>query len=367
MLDTIGMKVSLGEGTGEYNQLLVWEKIVEAIARMRNCDKIKVYSNLNNPLLKEKLEVGFRFSYPRSSKPNNAYLVKSKEECLKANKTFVKNLLESLNSLDITPEENVEILKYVKENLKIFITRVDVAFTYIMPETHKFEEYLNMYKILGDTYKMKNPEGETVDFGWSKKKESIYFSDGKDLKSYNRKIIIYNQVEKIRSGKLSEGELELTYQQNSDLNRRMRIEVSKRIKRNPFTLKQFAKFDIYSAYVDSYAEYLMDTLLNPEDVERVKIEKLMALIDMIKGWRKYITFTYQGFIAVNREYIYDWDILRQAIMDTSPNENTGYHGTSTAKKILKEIEKTDGIIYFDVFKTIEDIRKMISKYCKGGK
>lgn len=214
---------------------------------------------------------------------------------------------------------------------------------------------------------MKNPEGETVDFGWSKKKESIYFSDGKDLKSYNRKIIIYNQAEKIRSGKLSKEELELTYQQNSDLNRRMRIEVSKRIKRNPFTLEQFAEFDIYSAYVDSYAEYLIDTLLNPEDVERVKIEKLMALIDMIKGWRKYITFTYQGFIAVNREYIYDWDILRQAIMDTSSNENTGYHGTSTAKKILKEIEKTDGIIYFDVFKTIEDIRKMISKYCKGGK
>ena len=54
-------------------------------------------------------------------------------------------------------------------------------------------------------------------------------------------------------------------------------------------------------------------------------------------------------------------------MDTFPNANTGYHGTSTAKKILKEIEKTDNIIYFDVFKTIEGIRKMISKYCKGGK
>ena len=61
------------------------------------------------------------------------------------------------------------------------------------------------------------------------------------------------------------------------------------------------------------------------------------------------------------------DILRQTIMDISPNDNTGYHGTSTAKKILKEIENTDNIIYFDVFKTIEDIRKMISKYCKGGK
>lgn len=52
-------------------------------------------------------------------------------------------------------------------------------------------------------------------------------------------------------------------------------------------------------------------------------------------------------------------------MESSSNENSGYQGTSTARKVLKDLEEKDGIIYFGVFKKIEDMRKVISKYCKG--
>ena len=59
--------------------------------------------------------------------------------------------------------------------------------------------------------------------------------------------------------------------------------------------------------------------------------------------------------------------LRCAIMQSSSNKNSGYQGASIAKKVLKDLEEKEGIIYFGVFKKIENMRKMISKYCKGEK
>ena len=51
-------------------------------------------------------------------------------------------------------------------------------------------------------------------------------------------------------------------------------------------------------------------------------------------------------------------------METSYNPNSGYQGTSTSGKFLLNREKEMGILYIDVFKKIESIRKMIASYCE---
>lgn len=366
MLDTIAIKLSLGKYKGDYYQEKAWRALLKVLAKAWNCDENGKSINPNESI-KDILEKTIRFSYPRYFHSNNAYLVKSKEECLMVNKFLANAIMNETRELNINLDHKYEVYKYLCDNLEISIIRVDVPFTYIMPEKHKFESYFNLYSFLEDVYKLEEKKGGSKDIGKNLKKQTVYYYDTGDFRNYNRKITIYNQAEKIRSGKLSKEELELTYQQNPDLDSRMRIEVSKRVQRNPFTLKQFAEFDIYSAYVGAYAEYLIDTLLNPENVEKVKNQKLEELKKKLQISRTSSDFNYGLFISMYRNSIYDWDILRQAIMDTSSNENTGYHGTSKAKKVLKELEEVDGIIYFDMFGTIEKIRKMISKYCKGVK
>lgn len=363
MLDTIAIKFFLGKYTGNYYQEKAWRVLLKALVTAGNCDENGKSINPNEPI-RDILEKTIRFSYPRYYHSNNAYLVKSKEECLMVNKFLVKVITNETTKLSMNLDITSGVYKYLCENLKISILRVDVPFTYIMPEKHKFESYFNLYNFLEDVYKLEEKKGGSKDIGKNLKKQTVYYCDTGDFRNYNRKITIYNQAEKIRSGKLSEEELTLTYQKNPDLDSRMRIEVSKRIQRKPFTLEQFAEFDIYSAYVGAYAKYLIDTLLNPKNVEKVKIQKIKELKEKLQIFRKSSDFNYSIFILMYRSSIYDWDILRQAIMETSLNENSGYKGTSKAKKVLKKLEEVDGIIYFDMFETIEKIREMISKYCK---
>ena len=52
-----------------------------------------------------------------------------------------------------------------------------------------------------------------------------------------------------------------------DLKKRIRIEVSKRIRRKTMGISTFAKFDIFSLYFPRFKRYLLDNLLNIEDLE----------------------------------------------------------------------------------------------------
>ena len=152
-----------------------------------------------------------------------------------------------------------------------------------------------------------------------------------------------------------------------DLEQRIRMEVSKRVNRKEFTLEEFENFDIFTEYVRPYAKYILDNIFDDNVLEKVKEQQIALLKEKLTAERKRNNFSYENFIFYNHNLIYDWDILRQAIMETSSNENSGYQGTSTAKKILTKFGQDKDVIYFGVFKKIADMKKMISKYCKGGK
>ena len=199
--------------------------------------------------------------------------------------------------------------------------------------------------------------------------QTIVLSNSANPNDYNSKLTIYNQAQKFKDYYKEKypSLLESIYKQNIDLEQRIRMEVSKRVNRKEFTLEEFENFDIFTEYVRPYARYILDNIFDDEVLEKVKEQQIALLKEKLTAERKRNNFSYENFIFYNHNLIYDWDILRQAIMETSSNENSGYQGTSTAKKILTKLEQDRDVIYFGVFKKIADMKKMISKYCKGGK
>ena len=84
MLDTIKLKFMLGEETGEYSQTLAKEVITNVLNRVTYCDKITSKTLPNGEFVIET-----RFSYPRFFSWSNAYLIKSKDECMRVHKKLV--------------------------------------------------------------------------------------------------------------------------------------------------------------------------------------------------------------------------------------------------------------------------------------
>lgn len=348
MIDTIGVQILLGENTGEFNQYMLKSSIVEFVTRSRYCS----ITNIQEEIGKE-LKITVCLSYPRCFYTDNAFLIKSKEECLTVQKGFISMIRQAIGKMN----ENV---------VKINLTRVDIPFTYLMDKSETFNSYLNVFNILEKIHQMTIPKGSIKCYGESNQIETIYFYDSQNTSNYNTRISIYNQAKKFQDFYARDkNRLDYIYCNNPDLNQRIRIELSKKIRRNPFSLTEFENFDIYSEYVPSYAEYLLETLFNPIAVEKVKENQVQHLKGMLFNLRQSSLFTYESFILWNEGEIFDYDILRRAIMETSCNPNSGYQGTSTSKNFLLKRENETKILYFDVFKRIESIRKMIVSYCKG--
>ena len=365
MLDTIKLKFMLGEETGEYNQILATRVIVNVLNRVRYCDKI-VSKNLPNG----EFVIETRFSYPRFFSKTNAYLVKTKEECIRVHKKFIGEIWSEVSLMtEIRRNEKIELGDWIKNNLRIKLTRVDVPFTYVMEDTESFKSYQTVYKVLEEIFKIKNKKCVPKEIKGNGEIQTIVLSNTANPNDYNSKLTIYNQAQKFKDYYKEKypSLLESIYKENIDLEQRIRMEVSKRVNRKEFTLKEFEDFDIFTEYVKPYAKYILDNIFDDEVLEKVKEQQVALLKEKLIAERKKNNFSYENFIFYNHSFIYDWDILRQAIMETSSNENSGYQGTSTAKKILAKLGRDRDIIYFGVFKKIKDMKKMISKYCKGGK
>lgn len=359
MLDTVAMRISLGENTGEYCQNKAKEAIVCSLKANRWFDKIKV-----NDEIGEELSITFRFSYPRRFYLTNAWLIKDKKECLLAHRSILIRIVDSIKASNLN--ECNEIKNFLRENLKIYITRLDIAFTYLMEEEESFHSYHNVYEIFSKVHNLKPLKEVKKFYSGDNKVETIYFYDSCNTSNYNKRIVMYNQAKKFNEFYANNLEiLKIIYEGNPDLDRRIRMEVSKKIRRAGFAWDKFPDFDIFSEYVGSYAEFLLDSLFEEKKIEQIKENQIRILKERLFIERKNYNFNYTNFILNNKHEIYDWDILRCAIMESSSNENSGYQGTSTARKVLKDLEEKDGIIYFGVFKKIEDMRKVISKYCKG--
>lgn len=349
MIDTIGVQILLGENTGELTQYTFKTSVIETLTRSGYCGVTNIQEEIG-----EELKITVWISYPRYFYTDNAFLIKNKEECLKVQKEFVSMIRQGIGSLNM--DENT---------VRINLTRVDIPFTYLMEKSETFNSYLNVFRILERIHQITIPKGSVKHWENSNQIETIYFCDSQNTSNYNTRICIYNQAKKFQDFYARDkNRLDYIYHNNPDLNQRIRIELSKKIRRKPFSLTEFENFDIYSEYVPSYAKYLLETLFNPIAIERVKENQVQHLRVLLLNSRNPFNFTYESFILRNEREILDYDILRRAIMETSYNPNSGYQGTSTSGKFLLNREKEMRILYIDVFKKIESIRKMIASYCE---
>lgn len=318
----------------------------------------KYFSTLKSP-------IGFRFcdvleesrgrerglilkiSYPRYYYGNNAYLVTSKSKCLEVQEHFVNSIQEDT---------------FLKEMvLGIKLTRVDIPFTYYMEKGLEFNSYWNIYKIFASVYTIRKRNARAkgyLDLLDDKYETVIYSDNGKTDKSSNNRLMIYNQELNLRN-KLSEEEFERVSKDYPDLISRMRLEVAKRIRRKGFSLDEFKNFDILSEYFQQYKNYILENILNKDDIEQIYDEKAEEVAKKLADERERRSFTYENFIYRNFYAIGDYEILRRAVKIAIPNRKTREGAITTIRKILEEYESSTTVKVMNNYSTITEMREYI--------
>ena len=306
------------------------------------CDVLEV-SSTGNLIIK--------ISYPRYFFGNNAYLITKRSECFEVQKYFVDNIMEDL---------------YWKDNIgEVNLLRVDIPFTYQMRDNEEFNSYENVFQICAIVYnKTKNKARPKafIDMLDRKLETVIYSDNGKSDKSSNNKLMIYNQYLNLNQ-KLDEEVFEETLKAYRDLPYRIRMEVSKRVRlRKSFNGQEFANLDILGNYFEQYKNYILDYVLNKEEIDwqyNIWSERLVKVLieNRTKG-----NFNYKVFILQNLSTIYDYEILRRALGSGIGNTNTRENAITKVRKILNDIQQENNIIVMDTYAVLMKMRDTIINY-----
>ena len=303
---------------------------------------------LKNPNLETLI---IKISYPRYFYGNNAYLITRRSQCFEVQKHFVDNIMEDL---------------YWKDNIgEINLLRVDIPFTYQMRDNEEFNSYENVFQICAIVYnKTKNKARPKafIDMIDRKLETVIYSDNGKSDKSSNNKLMIYNQYLNLNQ-KLDEEVFEETLKAYGDLPYRIRMEVSKRVRlRKSFNGQEFANLDILGNYFEQYKNYILDYVLNKEEIDwqyNIWSERLVKVLieNRTKG-----NFNYKVFILQNLSTIYDYEILRRALGSGIGNTNTRENAITKVRKILNDIQQENNIIVMDTYAVLMKMRDTIINY-----
>ena len=303
---------------------------------------------LKNPNLETLI---IKISYPRYFYGNNAYLITRRSQCFEVQKHFVDNIMEDL---------------YWKDNIReINLLRVDIPFTYQMRDNEEFNSYENVFQICAIVYnKTKNKARPKafIDMLDRKLETVIYSDNGKSDKSSNNKLMIYNQYLNLNQ-KLDEEVFEETLKAYGDLPYRIRMEVSKRVRlRKSFNGQEFANLDILGNYFEQYKNYILDYVLNKEEIDwqyNIWSERLVKVLieNRTKG-----NFNYKVFILQNLSTIYDYEILRRALGSGIGNTNTRENAITKVRKILNDIQQENNIIVMDTYAVLMKMRDTIINY-----
>lgn len=306
------------------------------------CDVLEV-SNTGNLIIK--------ISYPRYFFGNNAFLITRRSECFEVQKYFVDNIMEDPYWKDIIGEIN--------------LLRVDIPFTYQMRDNEEFNSYENVFQICAIVYnrtKNKARPKAFIDMIDRKLETVIYSDNGKSDKSSNNKLMIYNQYLNLNQ-KLDEEVFEETLKAYGDLPYRIRMEVSKRVRlRKSFNGQEFANLDILGNYFEQYKSYILDYVLNKEEIDwrynywSAQLEKLL-IDNRAKG-----NFKYEVFILQNLSTIYDYEILRRALGNGIDNLSTRENAITRVRKILNGIQQEKNIIVMDTYAVLMKMRDTIINY-----
>ena len=288
----------------------------------------------------KKLGAIFKISYPRYFNGDNSYLITTRKECFEVQEHLI-------NSILCDPFFRAIIVD-------VKLARVDIPFTYYMREDMDFHSYINAYKIFALVYNIKKEEMRAkgyIDLIDEKYETVVYSDNGKTDKSSNDRLMIYNQYQNLKT-KLGEERIEEIIANSQELKRRMRLEVSKRIRREPFSLENFKNFDILGEYFDDYKNYILENVLNREIIENLYNEKVKNLSELLSQNRALGNFNYEVFILKNLDNIYDYEILRRALGIEIDNSKTRESAITRVRKILNEYEKEERIIIMDTYKII---------------
>lgn len=334
-MDTISIKL---EYSDKYKIYLSELKSVE-----RNINSFKSeygYTYIDVLDSNEKCMI-IKISYPRFFKGSNAFLITKVSECLEVQEYFVQQL-KSYGYINLFPSIN--------------LIRVDIPFTYYMKEEEYFCHYQNIFKIFAYIYKKNEPNAspKAIQDILSGKQETLYYADTKVIANYNSRIMIYNQDLNI-SDKYKD-----IYQniikEFPDLKKRIRIEVSKRVRRKSMGIFNFTKFDIFGLYFPKFKRYLLDNLLNIDDLETLYKERVEEFTNLLIGEReRKRNFTYEAFLLEYINDIWDYEILRRALKESTSNIKTCENAITAVRKLLKSHEEKNDIMILDVYSTIHKI------------
>lgn len=290
-----------------------------------------------------------KISYPRFFKGINAYLISTRRECFEVQKHLIEYIMSDL---------------YLKALIKdIKLTRVDIPFTYYMGEEENFHNHQNIFMIFAQVYQIKKPKSTTKGIFdiVSKEQETLTYADTKSISSYNSKLVIYDQYKNILN-KTEDSTMKNIITNYPDLRKRIRFEVSKRIRRKPLSLEEFKKFDIYLSYFEEYKGYILENVLDIEIIEMLYNEVSVRLAQILYLERALGNFNYEVFILRNLSKIYDYEILRRALNIEIENTSTRENAVTKVRKILNDYQESTGIIVLDIYKHIMEMRKKLINY-----
>ena len=294
----------------------------------------------------DKGNIVIKISYPRFYEGVNAYLISSSKKCSKVQNDFCFKLY----SHDILFDS------------KISIDRVDIPFTFLMNDEYNFYSFKKVYQIFSFVYKKNFPNVTPkayVDIE-TFRAETLIYASTKNPNNYNSRLIIYDQYNNITTKTALEVDLFEILEKYPDLKNRMRIEVSKRIKRNGFTVKAFESFDIFREYRDNYKEYLLKNILDLEEINKIYDElayELALKLDIRRTFSR--NFNYENFIYKEIDDIHDYEIIRRALKILISNISTRENAITTIRKVLREYEASSGVIVMNTYKAIKEIREVI--------
>ncbi len=362
MLDTINLNLEFNLVTGEYIEQEVYNIVYTTLFQGSFYELIKEIPKEDKEVLNIKL------SYPKAYAATNAFLISNSKECLTVNNRFIDIIENGLryDGVNSIRDNSDELVNWFRNNVTIRLLRVDTPFTYIMTKTN-FNGYKNLYMMLNDIYMHLNQNSIPKNFGiiGSGETETLIFTETANVSSYHSKVMIYNQYNKFQNYHHNSNFFNNLLIEYPDLHKRMRIEISKRVNRKVFTTEEFRDFDIFNAYVYQNARYALRNLFNVEIFEVIYRERIEKIKQMLVYERQFPGFTYQNFIYRYINEIWDYDIIRIAIMEILNNDNSGYQGTSTVKGILNRYQQKTGICFTELRKNFNDIRGMLIKICGG--
>lgn len=343
-MDTIQISIIVNKSklNGAYGEL---QEIREYISRItslygyRYCDCLEI-SHQGNFIVK--------ISYPRFFAGINAYLISNNNECRMVEMDFSIKIMSH----------------YLLNDAQIQLTRVDIPFTYYMNPNYDFNSYRKVYQIFDYVYRKKNLKSNPKAYTNIKdfKAETLIYSDTPTISGYNKKIMIYDQYNNLKTKTISEEDLYNFDTKYEGIQNRMRIEVSKRIDRIPISIQDFPNYRIFETYVPQYREYILQNILSKEEIDNFYNDKSVELAARLLAYKEETNnFIYESFIYREIQNIYDYEIIKRALKICIENAKTREKAITSIRKVLFNYQSYEKIMIMETYSVIMEIRSIIEK------